>query len=148
CALRIAPRDEAISAYYKQIAAKLAGNHSALAVPVPAVVAAAPPALLAEVDEATLDARADELSRRLQGDPSNDAVADELADCLNRLRRDMELFALVSARVEDAPTPEARAHWLPRQRDVLRRLERAAHSAGEEAQASFYADALTRLESS
>jgi len=136
CAIRIAPRDEAIGAYYKQISAKLSGNW-----PI-ATAAPAASAPVVAVDEATLDARADELARRLQGDPSNDAVADELADCLNRLRRDMELFALVSARVEDAETPEARAHWLPRQRDVLRRLEAAARSAGEEAAASFYADAL------
>jgi hypothetical protein len=60
----------------------------------------------------------------------------------------MELFALVMARVEDAPTADARARWLPRQREVLRRLERAARDAGEETQAIFYADALARLESS
>jgi hypothetical protein len=139
--MRIAPRDESVVAFYKQIASKITGNRlvsEPKAAPLPR----------AEIDEATLDARADDLTRRLQADPSNDAVADELADCLDRLRRDMELFALVSARVEDAPTTEARAKWLPRQRDVLRRLERTARAEGEEGQALFYADALTRLESS
>jgi tetratricopeptide (TPR) repeat protein len=144
CAMRIAPRDESVSVFYKQIASKIAGNRVDF---IESVAPAAPSAVHAEIDEASLDARADELARRLQADPSNDAVADELADCLDRLRRDMELFALVSARVEDAPSSEARSKWLPRQRDVLRRLERAARDEGEEAQAIFYADALARLES-
>ncbi len=140
CAMRIAPRDESIVAYYKQISSKIAGNR------VDSSPGAAAPAHV-EMDEGALDARADELARRLQADPSDDAVADELADCLDRLHRDMDYFALVSARVEDASTTEARARWLPRQRDVLRRLERAARAEGEEAQARFYADALARLES-
>jgi tetratricopeptide (TPR) repeat protein len=141
CAMRIAPRDESVVAFYKRISEKITGNRRDVTV-------AAPATTHVEIDEATLDARADELARRLQADPSNDAVAEELADCLDRLRRDMELFALVMARVEDAPTADARARWLPRQREVLRRLERAARDAGEETQAIFYADALARLESS
>ncbi|MGH7330233.1 MAG: hypothetical protein ACREJX_17950, partial [Polyangiaceae bacterium] len=102
----------------------------------------------AEVDLVTLEARADELARKLQADATNDAVADELATCLEKLGRDMDLFALVSARLEDAVTPAERAKWLPRQRDVLRNLEASARAAGDERQALFYADALARLESS
>ncbi|MEO7109922.1 MAG: hypothetical protein ABI183_05750 [Polyangiaceae bacterium] len=144
CAMRIDPHDQSIIVFYRQIASKIAGNRADFT----AAPLAAPAVVHGEIDEATLDARADELARRLQADPSSDAVADELADCLDRLRRDMELFALVSARVEDAPNAAARARWLPRQRDVLRRLERTARADGEEGQALFYADALARLESS
>lgn len=136
-ALRLAPGNETILAQYKEITAKIPTNRGARAPQSP---------VRAEVDLETLEARSDELARKLQADPANDAVADELAVCLEKLKKDMDLFALVSARVEDAATPEARARWLPRQRDVLRRLEAGARAAGDERQALFYADARARLE--
>jgi hypothetical protein len=86
----------------------------------------------------------DELARRLQANPEDDAVVDELATRLSRLGRSLELFALLSARLEDAP-PNRRARLLPRQRVVLERLERDARAAGREQEAQLFADARAAL---
>ncbi len=95
-------------------------------------------------DDAELDARVDALTRRLQGDPSNDEVAGELVDLLLRLERNHELLALLSARLEDA-TATARGRWVPAQRTVLERLEKDARARGSEVEANFYADTRARL---
>ncbi|HEX7665073.1 MAG TPA: hypothetical protein VF407_11195, partial [Polyangiaceae bacterium] len=150
-ALRLAPNDPTTAADYKRIAAKIPGLRAPAPVPAREAESAEPPSTpapitsVSEEDLATLDARADELARKLQADASNEAVADELAAVLTKLGRDMEMFALVSARVEDAPDDTTRAKWLPRQIEVLKRLENAARAAGEEHQALFYADARARI---
>ncbi len=143
-ALRLAPNDRATAADYKRLAAKIPG-HRAAPTTTAATPVEAPTTAVGELDEAVLDARVDELSRKLQADASNEAVADELAVTLIKLGRDMELFALVTARVEDAPDDVTREKWLPRQIDVLARLEASARSAGDERGASFYAEARTRI---
>ena len=81
----------------------------------------------------------------LQGDPSRDDVVDELIPLLQRLDRTMELFALLSGRLEDA-SPERRAKLLPAQRAVLTRLEEDARAAGRESEASLFRDARRALE--
>jgi hypothetical protein len=72
-------------------------------------------------------------------------VVDELAGHLVRLGRSLELLALLSARLEDAP-PERRAQLLPAQRDVLARLEADARAAGRESEASLFRDARLALD--
>ena len=86
-----------------------------------------------EEDEARIEA----LTRTLQGDPTNDAVVDELVVRLTRLGRSMELLALLSARIEDAPA-ERRAELLPRHREVLENLEREARAAGRDGEAELF----------
>ncbi len=86
-----------------------------------------------EEDEARIEA----LTRTLQGDPTNDAVVDELTTRLTRLGRTMELFALLSARLEDAP-PERRNELLPHHRSVLERLEAEAREAGRNEEADLF----------
>lgn len=86
-----------------------------------------------EEDEAKVEA----LTRTLQGDPTNDAVVDELAERLTRLGRSMELLALLSARLEDAPA-ERREELLPRHRAVLERLEMDARAAGRDGEADLF----------
>jgi hypothetical protein len=88
--------------------------------------------------------RVEELTRVLQAKPEDDAVVDELATRLGRLGRTLELFALLSARLDEAP-PERRAHLVPRQRAVLERLEAEARAAGRTAEASLFRDALAAL---
>ncbi len=88
-------------------------------------------------DEAGAEARVEALTRTLQGDPSNDAVVDELAMILMRLGRGMELLALLSARLEDA-LPERRAELLPKHRAVLEQLEREAREAGRGDEADLF----------
>jgi hypothetical protein len=72
-------------------------------------------------------------------------VVDELAALLVRLGRGLELLALLSARLEDAP-PERRAQLLPQQRAVLARLEVEAREAGRASEASLFRDALAALD--
>lgn len=89
-------------------------------------------------------ARAEELTRLLQADPRNDAVADELASHLESLGRGHELLALLIARLEDA-TPERRVELLPRARAALDRLAAEAERAGRLEEAALYRGALGRL---
>lgn len=108
------------------------------------VTLAAPPstATVEAVEEAVPspeedEARIEALTRTLQGDPTNDAVVDELVVRLTRLGRSMELLALLSARIEDAPA-ERRAELLPRHREVLENLEREARAAGRDGEADLF----------
>ena len=98
----------------------------------------------ADSDDPRLALRVEELTRILQGDPTRDDVVDELTTLLIQLGRSLELFALLSARLEDAP-PERRAQLLPAQRAVLARLETDARAAGRDSEASLFRDALRAL---
>jgi hypothetical protein len=91
-----------------------------------------------EHDEATLDARVERLTEMLRGDPTRDDVVDELVELLTRLGRGLELLALLSARLEDAP-PERRDALVVHQRAVLARLEVAARAEGRNEEASLFA---------
>jgi tetratricopeptide (TPR) repeat protein len=116
----------------------------AVAAPAPAVTAPAPapspvlaepaPAHEAHADD---EARVEILTQRLHGDPTNDAVVDELVGLLTRLGRSMELLALLSARLEDAPL-ERRDELLPRHREVLAKLEADARAEGREVEADLF----------
>lgn len=89
-------------------------------------------------------ARVEELTQRLQGNPGDDAVADELFALLETLGRGHELLALVSARLEDA-TPERRANLAPRARAALERMAAAAEGAGRSLDATLFRDAIAAL---
>ena len=81
--------------------------------------------------------RVEALTRTLQGDPTNDTVVDELVARLTRLGRGLELLALLSARLEDAPA-ERRAELLPHHLGVLQRLEDEARADGREMEADLF----------
>jgi cellulose synthase operon protein C len=89
------------------------------------------------VDEAEAEERVELLSQRLRADPRDKATADELATLLESLGRDLELLALLSARVEDAvgvdavPLAEAR-------RTVLFRLAERAKAEGRLDESDLY----------
>jgi tetratricopeptide (TPR) repeat protein len=85
-------------------------------------------------------ARVDDLTRRLQADPTNDAVAEELSSLLEALGRGHELLALLSARLEDA-TPERRTGLAARLRATLDRLALLAQAAGRAEEAALYRSA-------
>ncbi len=90
------------------------------------------------------EARIDELTRRLLGDPANDAVADELAGLLERAGRGHELLALLSGRMEDA-TPERRKELAPKAKAALLRLAEEAEAAGRNEEAALFRGALDGL---
>lgn len=107
---------------------------------------AAPPAP-AEVDpldEAEAEARVATLTQTLQVDPTRDDVVDELVTLLTRLGRGHELFALLSARLEDAP-PDRRAALVPRQREILTTLAEDAERDGRADEAALFRMALEAL---
>ena len=89
--------------------------------------------------------RIEELTRRLQSNPDDDSIVDELSRLLMRLGRGLELLALLSARLEDA-SPDRRAELLPTQRAVLTRLEAEAIADGRRVEATLFSDALRALE--
>ncbi len=91
------------------------------------------------------EVRVDELTHRLQADPSRDDVADELAGLLRMLGRSHELLALLSARLEDA-TPARRAELLPATRATLESLARDATTAGRDSEAQLFRDFLAMLD--
>ncbi|MBX3185409.1 MAG: hypothetical protein KF819_00275 [Labilithrix sp.] len=135
-AISIAPADAALESRYRALGETLARPLPAQPPPPPPArraVSEPPPAL----DDAEAEARVESLTRTLQGDPTNDAVVDELVALLTRLGRSMDLLALLSARLEDAP-PERREALLPRHREVLATLEHEARTAGRDAEADLF----------
>jgi hypothetical protein len=137
CALRLSPHDPTAEDSYRDIGRRIVGR--------------APPSRESRessdphVDEAEDAARVEELTRILHAHPMDDRIIDELSDRLLRLGRSHELLALLSARLEDAP-PERRSALVPKQREVLSRLEREAREAGRAIEASLFRDTLAMLE--
>lgn len=95
------------------------------------------PDLTLGAEDAEAELRIESLTRTLQGDPNNDEIVDELVVLLTRLGRSMDLLALLSARLEDAP-PDRRDALLPKHREVLATLEREARASGREAEADLF----------
>lgn len=86
-------------------------------------------------DASELEARIETLTAKLRADPSDDAIARALADVLERLERDMELFALLAARIEERPDDR---DYLDRRRRVLSRLAATARAEGRASEAELY----------
>jgi tetratricopeptide (TPR) repeat protein len=164
-ALRLRPQDPSLRHAYREVGALVAGRSvepemdRGAASEFPEIEEASAthhrpitegPALpkldlsLASDDDAEGAARVEELTRRLQGNPADDAVADELLALLESLGRGHELLALVSARLEDA-TPERRANLAPRARAALERMAVAADAAGRTLDATLFRDATVAL---
>jgi len=146
-ALAVAPHDESVLALYKDIGTRIAESVRIRDVPAPHAESKAEPAAPAPsapeepIDEGAAEERIESLTRAVQADPSNDAIVDELVRILSRLGRGMELLALLSARLEDAP-PERRRELLPKHREVLAQLEGQARSAGRDGEADLFKMAL------
>lgn len=88
-------------------------------------------------DEGELEVRVDQLTSRIRSDPRDAVAFTELAELLDRLGRDLELLALLSARIEDADASDS-APLLARRRAVLLRLAARARSEGRASEASLY----------
>ncbi|XXX74098.1 tetratricopeptide repeat protein [Sorangium sp. So ce134] len=80
---------------------------------------------------------AERLADRLRADPTDHGVAMALADVLERLGRDLDLLALLSARLEEGDEV-VRQEVAPRRRGVLVRLAGRARAEGRAAEAELY----------
>jgi thioredoxin-like negative regulator of GroEL len=147
-ALELLPRDGKILAMFREAAAKASGAPGTGATDTRMPVRREPREMDGAVpgfDESAADEeRAVTLSDRLRGDPRDHSIALELADVLARLGRDLELFALLSARLEDADEG-TRPDLVPRQQAVLRRLIEDARIQGRADDLHIYSGALERL---
>ena len=81
--------------------------------------------------------QADHLADKLRADPTDHPTALALAAVLERLGRDMELLALLSARLEEGDA-DVRRELAPIRRACLERLAAAALAAGRPEEASLY----------
>jgi tetratricopeptide (TPR) repeat protein len=156
-ALRLRPHDEELRRAYRQVGALVVGDDrgpatesdsaghspSELGHP-PSFDLVLDSGLPGTDEDVRANARVEELTRQLQGDPRNDAAADELASLLQALGRGHELLALLSARLEDA-TPERRIELLPRALAALERLAADAESAGRLEESALYRSAMETL---
>jgi len=140
-AIAIAPHDETLLALYKDLGARIAERADPQLADTPPPPAPPTPARAEPLDEERAEERIDVLTRAVQADPTNDLVIDELAMLLSKLGRSMELLALLSARIEDAPA-ERRQELLPKHRQVLGELERQARDAGRDEEAQLFKMAL------
>jgi hypothetical protein len=91
-----------------------------------------------------LEARAEKLLASFKERPEDDKIVDELTEVLTSLGRDIELFALLSSRFEEA-TDEQKQAWYPRQVELLDRLARACSAAGRQVEARLYEQAKLQL---
>jgi tetratricopeptide (TPR) repeat protein len=149
-ALRLRPHDRRIAASFRRVAALVAQGTRHVTTPAPAppepppVVEApeedTPEAVtpeLATPDEAEDELLVQRLTERLRADPGDHATAMQLAHALSRLGRNLDLLALLSARMEEGGEAE-RAEVAPLRREVLLRLAQEARDAGRASEAELY----------
>jgi tetratricopeptide (TPR) repeat protein len=141
-ALRVAPRDPAIAAAYRDVSAVLAhrartGRDRAQ----PVVTVATRERAETGVD---LEVEISRLEEQLRANPEDLELVLELARKLELVGRDRELFALLSARLDEG-TSEERTALLPRARAALERLVASAAVQGHGAEVEIYRMALERL---
>ncbi|MGH7272130.1 MAG: tetratricopeptide repeat protein [Polyangiaceae bacterium] len=151
-ALRLCPDDAGSLRAYREVGATLLRDADAGAPPMvrPSEGPSPLAQMLMEVDDrdapadAERSARVEDLTRRLQSDPADDAVAGELATLLEELDRGHELVALLSARIEDAAAGR-RIDLATKARGSLERMIARAEASGSPDRATLYRDALVAL---
>jgi cellulose synthase operon protein C len=121
----------------------LTGEVDAIEVPPPPATPLLAALMLEEAPDAGLEARVEELTDRLRGNPRDAEVANQLADALEALGRNHELFALLAARLDEG-AEEERPRLVARRRAVLERLAAEARAAGRNDEAELYALMLER----
>lgn len=156
-ALRLRPQDPAILAAFRHVAEAHEQELEALRTPTPLLtpLPAAPPSVHSTPPEspsfsnpfaldeeefsgtAEEEARAAQLTEQVKADPSNLEAVLELAALLEKLKRDLDLFALLSARLEEGDE-ETRETLQPLHQAALQRLADTARSEGREGEAELY----------
>lgn len=102
----------------------------------------APPSVTMDLD-ASDEVLAEQLADRLRANPADHETARELAEVLERLGRDHELLALLSAGIDEGGA-ERRVELTKKRREVLARLVAASRAAGRHDEAELYALMLER----
>jgi hypothetical protein len=149
-ALRLRPRDGAIAARFRRVAALVARAVPAVPAEAPAesaeetrlTLSPEPPEPLPSEEPAPPEGPGDEqlvqdLSDRLRADPRDHASAMSLAGALERLGRDLDLLSLLSARLDEGDAAERR-EVLPMRRRALLRLAAEARAEGRGGEAELY----------
>lgn len=135
-AMQLDPRDGAASRAFRRLSEELAPPRPVLEEPPRRPLAeppSAPPQPTADEDDLLLE----RLTERLRADPNDRAVVLALADALSRRGRELELLALLSARIEEGDD-ELRAELLPRRRSCFANLASAARAEGRVDEAELY----------
>lgn len=133
-ALRLAPQRASLQASFRRISAETVkrqpSNDTELALP--------PPRLRASMSDPVEDELlVESLTERLRADPREFSLVLELAGVLERLARDHELLALLSARIDEETEPQ-RQVLVTMRRTVLARMHRLALAEGREDEAHLY----------
>jgi thioredoxin-like negative regulator of GroEL len=149
-ALRLLPRDRGVAAEFRRIAAELtraaprAEPPPAEAPPseppceaAPTMGAPSEPAAAGEAVEIEDEMLVERLTEKLRADPTDHRTALMLAGALARLGRDLDLLALLSARMDEGDE-DARREISPLRREVLMRLAAQAREAGRPSEAELY----------
>ncbi|MBI4703600.1 MAG: hypothetical protein HY744_21010, partial [Deltaproteobacteria bacterium] len=131
-ALRLRPHERRIEQAFRRLAALAAPALPAGRPPTPVADATAAPEPVVGDEE-----QVDRLTAKLRADPSDQETVRALATLLERLGRDHDLLALLSARLEEAPA-EIAGELNQSRRAVLARLAAAARAAGRNGEAELY----------
>lgn len=146
-ALRLEPRRASLSAAFRRVVAEPRRDAPATPAPAAAPTSWSPETSAAHgsapFDAAEEERRVEELSERLRADPSDASVVRALADALERLCRDHDLLALLSARIEE-DAGALREELVIRRRRVLERMRDAARADGRSDEAGLYELLLSR----
>jgi hypothetical protein len=136
-ALRLRPRDASIAARFRRVAALVApAARPAPAAPAPPPPEPPPP----EPESATFagdEQLVQTLTDRLRADPRDHATAMALAGALERLGRDLDLVALLSARLDEGDAAERREVG-PLRRAAFLPLAAEASAEGRASEADLY----------
>ena len=152
-ALRLTPRTASIADGLKRLARELAAQLRDTPEPEPTrirdepepaheepaapVIVPTPPAPLSIEEGPEAEQRVEQLTAQIRANPADHAAALELAGWLAALGRDLDLLALLSARLDEAHG-EQRAELVPMRREVLNRLAASARAEGRTSEAELY----------
>lgn len=138
-ALRFEPSDREIGRALRRLVGARAPARTPDPPPQAAPEREAPAALdAAEESAATHDTEIEDLTQKLRADPSDRVVAARLAHLLEISGRDLELLALLSARIDESSGEEREALGVERDR-ILGVLAEKARAEGRVSEAELYA---------
>jgi len=149
-ALRVCPDDPALRSAFRRLASASAQQPSAADAPPPAPPPPPPaevaqPSPQAQDNPAADECRVDELTDRIRANPADHGAVLELCALLDKLGRNLDLFALVAARLEETTDPDVRTSLLPFKRAALIRLASTARAEGRPDEAAIYEETLAEM---